>query len=1159
MLGPIQIVTAADEVIDLPSASQRRLLAALALHAPRAVRAEWMCAVLDISQGALRTTVARMRRTVGDGVLRTTTTGYRLDCLVDAALACDELNRADGDPAMIDRALSRWTGATLEEFADEPWAVADVQRLEELRASGVEDFAEALIAHHRAGEAIAALTPHIASHPLRDRGRGLLVRALAAEGRQAEALRAYQHYRQYLIDTVGTEPSHDVRGIERRVAAGWNGVDPEHAETTDVGPGKQPTAQLPPTLGGAGGLVGRAREMSALVEAAANTIDAGPRVVLVTGEAGIGKTTLVAAFAREHCVPSGWTVLYGRCDEFVREPFQPFRGILGRIVDDLAPEDLVAHAASCGRDLATLVPQLEQLVPTVGRDVANDPRTARHLLFEAVVDVVRRTSARAPLMIVFDDVHWAEPTGVQLLRHLVHHVAGAPVLVVVSYRDTSDAQEGHLRAAAADLSRVGAVRIELGGLDQGELGDLVRARLGTSIDDDVASVAELLGAETAGNPLFAEQLLQHWNGSARLEMRQGQVRVSSLDLSQVPSTLRDLVWHRVSTLGPDMQPVLTAAAVLGEQFEEAVLGAMIGIGTRELAPLLDRAAAAGLVANDPTAPGTSRFAHALVAHALAAELGTRARTQLHADAFAALLRVPAAPSVRRPPRLAHHAACAGLVDEAQRWATAAADDALANLAPGEASVWFERALDHATTLGRPDAIRADLLVRLGEARYRAGNPTALDTLHEAAALAERCGADDVLIRAALIIDPGSLVRFGRFGPSQLAIAEAALAKVADDDRVTRARIMALLAQSLVYTDQAARRTEAATEALALARASGDRSLIARITPDLLMALWAPGRAASRSALAKEATEIVDELGDPGLSATLYYAAHTAAVCAGDAARARLCLDRLHSVAEDVGEPRARWMASIVDAFVATMAGEFAEAERVIAASFELGTEIGEPESWTIFAGQSFAVGTFAGRHAELLPLVQGVIDSQQSVELTFGIAHAIICVEVGQTEGPRQLLRQAVCDQFSAIPADLTGTTALLGYAVLALELEDTEAAAMLLPEILPLAGEVSFNGLTSQGPIAAYAGKLLSLLGDHSEAERYLLDALTVAESFGWQYHRATTLIALAQNRLRADGTLDRDGECWLRVAEELCATHGIESWAARAATLRSVHVSTR
>ena len=105
----------------------------------------------------------------------------------------------------------------------------------------------------------------------------------------------------------------------------------------------------------------------------------------------------------------------------------------------------------------------------------------------------------------------------------------------------------------------------------------------------------------------------------------------------------------------------------------------------------------------------------------------------------------------------------------------------------------------------------------------------------------------------------------------------------------------------------------------------------------------------------------------------------------------------------------------------------------------------------------------------------------------------------------------------------------------------------------MPFADEVSFNSLTSQGPIAAYVGKLASLLGDTEQAERFLLDALATTEAFGWQYHRATTLLALAQNRFRADGRLDDEGKAWLAAAEALCDAHGIVVWAKRAAELRA------
>lgn len=225
VLGPVQIVGAEGGVIELPSASQRRLLAALALHAPAPVRAEWLCGILDVSPGSLRTSVSRVRRVLGGDHVQTTVGGYRLDAPVDAVLARAEIEAANRDPDLLTGALARWVGPALAEFADESWAVADAVRLAELRASAVEDLAEALIASHRAAEAVVVLEPHVIEHPFRDRPRGLVMRALAASGRQTEALRAYQRYREHLIETAGTEPSDALRAIEQRIATGWDGVE----------------------------------------------------------------------------------------------------------------------------------------------------------------------------------------------------------------------------------------------------------------------------------------------------------------------------------------------------------------------------------------------------------------------------------------------------------------------------------------------------------------------------------------------------------------------------------------------------------------------------------------------------------------------------------------------------------------------------------------------------------------------------------------------------------------------------------------------------------------------------------------------------------------------------------------------------------------------
>jgi hypothetical protein len=501
--------------------------------------------------------------------------------------------------------------------------------------------------------------------------------------------------------------------------------------------------------------------------------------------------------------------------------------------------------------------------------------------------------------------------------------------------------------------------------------------------------------------------------------------------------------------------------------------------------------------------------------------------------------------------LARHAELGGLPEEAQLWATTAGDLALAELAPDEAARWFGVALDHANALDRPETERADLLVKLGQAQTHAGDPTALDSICQAADLAQACGDDATLIRAALALDRGS-VRDGWWA-EQLAIVEAAVGRSGNADLDTRTRLTALLAVSLWQTDPA-RRRDVALEAVDLARSSLGPTLLARVAPDVLWALWTPGANTLRAELAAEATGVANESNDPHLAYVVHLVAYGTAVCAADAEAATRYLGRLRAVVEQIGEPVMRWNLGVLDGYIAAMEGRFVDAERIIAASLDLGTQMGEGDAFMIFAAQTFFLETFAGRHANLLPVVEQMLETDSHLEPAFQVGHALLCCEMGRPEVGAALMGDAMAAGLEALPTDWTGAPTLIAHAILAIELEDVAAAEWLYPAIEPMAGAVSFSGFTSQGPVSAYVGKLASILGRFDDAERSLLDALDTAIEFGWEYHRATTLLALAQNRVRSQGALDNLGEEWLATAEQLCATYGIDSWAKRAAQVRAL-----
>jgi tetratricopeptide (TPR) repeat protein len=258
------------------------------------------------------------------------------------------------------------------------------------------------------------------------------------------------------------------------------------------------------------------------------------------------------------------------------------------------------------------------------------------------------------------------------------------------------------------------------------------------------------------------------------------------------------------------------------------------------------------------------------------------------------------------------------------------------------------------------------------------------------------------------------------------------------------------------------------------------------------------------------------------------------------------LTRLRATALNVGEPYLRWIIVLCETFEAMMTGRLSDGEALAETALEFGLQIGAPDAFAMYAAQFFVLGTFAGRHAELLPLAEQAARENPSV-LPFKLGYGIICVAVGKSEAAHEILHQGMKRGFAELAIDNFWMTSVIAYVIIAIELNDLDAAAQLLPVIEPYAAEVSFNGVTSQGPVGAYVGKLASLLGRHDEAESHLRAALATATAFGWTYHQATTLFALAQARHRRLGALDKEGRSWLSESSELCRAYGFQNWIAQ------------
>jgi hypothetical protein len=283
-------------------------------------------------------------------------------------------------------------------------------------------------------------------------------------------------------------------------------------------------------------------------------------------------------------------------------------------------------------------------------------------------------------------------------------------------------------------------------------------------------------------------------------------------------------------------------------------------------------------------------------------------------------------------------------------------------------------------------------------------------------------------------------------------------------------------------------------------------------------------------VARKAIAAAAAAGDPHLEFAVHAAAYTVAIQLADPAGAARSLGRLHAIADVTGALQMTWTVGWFEAFVATMQARFADAERLGRQTMELGLALGGAEGVAVFAGQAAVLATIAGHRTELPPIVTQAIEAGP-VKLTYHLAHAI-------ASGPKQvaseLLGEAAADGFRNVPPDLMWLTSMLGYAVLAIELEDLDAAAQLLAIIEPYAGQIA----TNLGPAAAYAGRLASLLGRHDVADHHLLAAFEIVDAFDWDYHRAAILVARAAARHRSFGQIDDTARAWLETAAGICVT---------------------
>jgi DNA-binding SARP family transcriptional activator len=909
---------------------------------------------------------------------------------------------------------------------------------------------------------------------------------------------------------------------------------PEVAEVWKASPAAARQVPMPPLLTEIGRVfVGRTAELGRLTELWADVGRRTPRMVVLSGEPGVGKTRLAAEFARQvHA--EGQMVLAGRCDEDLGVPYQPFVEALRQFVDHTPAALLDQGLGRHGGELVRLVPEIAQRRPDLPPAWRSDPETERYRLFDAVAAWLGAASAGQSLLLVLDDLHWAAKPTLLLLRHVSRSPEAPGLLVVCTYRDTELGHHHPLVDLLADLRRQGGVeRLALSGLDEAAVITFLEKVGGHDLDEDNLAMAKAIHEGTEGNPFFVREVIRHLTETEKLQRQEGRwrARLPAAEL-EITQGVREVVAMRLGRLSEETETVLQVAAVVGTEFEPPVVQEAGGFGEETLLAALDEATAARLVLEVPGAALRYRFAHAIVRATLHDELTAARRTVLHRRVASAIELLHAGVHDEYLPALAHHWARAATgPDDATRavdYAARAGARALTLLANDEAVTYYRQALALLTVAHGPreGPQRVELLIALGEAQRRAGDAGHRETLLEAARLARERGDAHALALAAVANSPGSKPSaFGITDHERVETLEAAIEALGASDSPLRARLLAILALELFHTGERARRLALSDEALAIARRLDDPATLSHVMVARPFAIGGPDTLAARLADTAELLEVAERLADPVTAHRAWWLRYRVAVEVGDLPEADRCLAIEARMTADLGQPSLEWMTALQRVARVLLAGDLTEADRLIPAALERGRDAGQPDALLYFAIQLFQLRDERGRLGEAEETVARVVASAPelpAIRAALGLVHA----EVGRLDEARDIFEAIGQADFAQLPVEASTVVAYCFCARLAATLDDPGRAAQLHQLLAPYPDQIAVWAVgLGIGCVSYYLGLLALCMGALDEALERFAAAATIEQRVGAPTWLARTRVGWARALLtrRAPGDAEQ------------------------------------
>jgi len=877
-----------------------------------------------------------------------------------------------------------------------------------------------------------------------------------------------------------------------------------------------------------GTFVGREREMEQLRERLADAFSGLGSVAMVVGDAGIGKTRLLQEFAT-YARLRGAHVLWGAAYEGeARLPYGPFAEALQDYVSRTSVQTLRQAVTEGSSVLAPLVPELKAKLPDLPEPPPVAAEAEAYRLFQEVTEFLKNASTSAPLLLVLEDLQWADKGSCSLLQHLARRLAGGRLLLAISCREAELEPSHPLREALPHLRREsGFWELPLKGLRESEVGELVTVLAEQEVP---RALVLALHQETEGNPFFVQETLKHLIETEVLYQEQGQW-TSKAPISDIglPESVRDVMERRLSGLSEECRRLLQVGAVLGRRFSLSLAQRVAELDEELTLRSVEEALAAQVVREQRQERRTYyQFTSTLLRENLHARLSAPRRERLHLRAAHALEEAYPERLEDYAAELAYHYREAGEgapVETAYRWTVKAAQQALAAYALAEAVPLYRSGLELADAVGMSQGERAALLWELARAQRGAGDFEGMIQTYEEAAR-EFEGAGDVAGAASAYSNLAGFLAWQGQLQRGLRFVEKGLELVGPADRAERAMLLAYHAMDSLCLHRFGTVFEEVAEAESLAEQVTDPWTLGELFNGIAWLYYfacfpqKAREAGDRAAAGYEAAGEVAQACHPRLP-SLYSATEQGQVAAGGPEWAEL-----RRLSEQRLSFQPAYLAALNVARQRLLAGDLVEAERIGEEVLTLASEMRIFGVMPLVLECSAALMTLTRRYDQAearLAALQAAYEAAERAAFLAGSwpGRIRLSLEKGDTASARKLLADRPQWPFEE-PLTVGGAGILLACGEALAELDETEGLDACYQRLREL------NGRGIEFVLPYLVPRVIAMLDAvrrrWDKAATYFEKALTLARRLGYRLELAATLLAYAKMRLARDAPDDTE-----------------------------------